>query len=145
MRSMLLPLGTDSCRAPTVVNPSKGVSARVGNGAVSRLTHIYSPYDFPCLFGFVHFSGLTQALCIWLRFSTWLVGLLGMNIRPSCLFRNNNLTMIKIESRVHFEPRRALAIVDAEGRKILTIYNHCYSEKYILIGRTTCAACQPKH
>ena len=44
--------------------------------------------------------------------------------------------MIKIERPVHFEPRRALAIVDAEGRKILTICNRCYSEKYILIGRT---------
>ena len=53
--------------------------------------------------------------------------------------------MIKFESPVHFEPRRALAIVDGEGRKILTICNRCYSEKYILIGRTTCADCQPKH
>jgi hypothetical protein len=53
--------------------------------------------------------------------------------------------VIKIERPVHFEPRRAMVIVDAEGRKILTICNRCYSEKYILIGRTTCAACQPKH
>jgi hypothetical protein len=68
-----------------------------------------------------------------------------MNIRPSSLFRNDNLNMIKIERPVHFGPRRASAIVDAEGRKILTICNHCYSEKYILIGRTTCADCQPKH
>ena len=54
------------------------------------------------------------------------------------------LTMIKIERPIHFEPRRALAMVDAEGRKILTICNRGYSEKYILIGRTTCADCQPK-
>ena len=53
--------------------------------------------------------------------------------------------MIKTERPIHFEPRRALAIVDAEGRKILTICNRCYSEKCILIGRTVCADCQPKH
>jgi hypothetical protein len=51
------------CRAPTVVNLSKGASARVDADAITtpsvpRLAHVYSASDFLCLFGFAHFSGL---------------------------------------------------------------------------------------
>jgi len=50
------------CRGPTVVNLSKGASARVDADAITtpsvpRLAHAYSASDFLCLFGFAHFSG----------------------------------------------------------------------------------------
>ena len=47
-------------RGPTVVNLSKGASARVDADAITtpsvpRLTHFYSAGDLLCLFSFAHF------------------------------------------------------------------------------------------
>ena len=51
--------GTDCLQSIEGGFRSGGNGARSRHPSVSRLTHIYSAYDFSCLFGFVHFSGLT--------------------------------------------------------------------------------------
>jgi len=51
---------------------------------------------------------------------------------------------MKIERPPHVESRRAVAIVDAEGRKFLAVCVRCYQQKYILDGYTVCADCRPK-
>ena len=55
------------CQEPTVVNLSKGASARVDADAITtpsvpRLTHAYSASDFQCLFGFAHFPASRPTL-----------------------------------------------------------------------------------
>jgi hypothetical protein len=50
--------------------------------------------------------------------------------------------MAFIERPPHIEPRRAVAIVDAEGRRFLAVCVRCYQEKYILEKHTVCSDCQ---
>jgi len=61
------------------------------------------------------------------------------------VFDARRVLVSKINRPPHVESRRARVIVDAGGKKLLTVCVRCHRENYILEDHTTCSDCRPKH